>query len=74
MLYVGNFVKHTLCSLYETHFFCKPVQREDKSYNLPMGQSKFRYELISIVNGCKQNDKDTLKVEVNQFVTVNAIP
>ena len=41
--------------------FRKPEQREDNSYNLPMGQSKFRYQLtfwfISIENGGKQKSK-----------------
>ena len=36
-----------------------------------MGQSKFRYELtflfISIENGGKQNSRNTLRVEINQF-------
>ena len=45
---------------------------EDNSYNLPMGQSKFSYELtfwfISIENGGKQkSNKNTLRVEINQF-------
>ena len=43
----------TLCI--ETKRFFKPEQREDNSYNLPMGQSKFSYELtfwfISIEHG-----------------------
>ena len=51
--------------------FFKPEQKEDNSYNLPMGQSMFSYELtfwlISIVNGCKQKDKNTLRVDINQF-------
>ena len=51
--------------------FCKPEQREDNSYNLPMGQSKFSYELmfwiISIENGGKQESKNTLRVEINPF-------
>ena len=69
---VGIFVKHTLCSLYwNQKKFCKPEQREDNSYNLPTGQSKFSYELtfwfISIKNGGKQNNKNTLRVEINQF-------
>ena len=43
---VGIFVKYTLCSLYcNQNKFCKPEQREDNSNNLPIGQSKFRYEL-----------------------------
>ena len=62
MLYVGIFVKHTLCSLYwSQNKFCKQEQKEDNSYNLPMGQSKFSYELtfwiISIENGDKQKVK-----------------
>ena len=52
-------------------FFCKSVQMEDNSYNLPMGQSMFRYELtfwlIAIVNVCKQEDKNTLRADINQF-------
>ena len=36
-----------------------------------MGQSMFSYELtfwlISIVNGCKHQDKNSLRVEINQF-------
>ena len=44
---------------------------EDKSYNLPMGQSKFSYKLmfwfISIENGAKQKSQNTLMVEVNQY-------
>ena len=39
--------------------------------NLPMGQSKFSYELtfwfILIENGGKQKSKNTLGVEINQF-------
>ena len=50
---------------------CKPEQREDNCYNLPMGQCKFRYELtfwfISIENGGKQKDRNTLRVEINEF-------
>ena len=45
---------------------CKPEQREDNSYNLPMGQGKLSYELtfwlISI-----EKSKNTLRVEINQF-------
>ena len=41
------------------------------TYNLPMGQSMFSYELtfwlIAIVNGCKQDDENTLRVEINKF-------
>ena len=52
---IGIFVNHTLCSLYwNQKKLCKPEQREDNSYNLPMGQSKLSYELtfwfISIEN------------------------
>ena len=51
--------------------FCKPEQREDNSYNLTMGQSKFSYELtfwlILIKNSGKQKSKNTLRVEINQF-------
>ena len=48
-----------LCSLnINQKKICKPKQRED---NLPMGQSKFSYELkfwfISFENGGKQNLK-----------------
>ena len=62
MTCVGIFVKHTLCSLYWNQTkLCKPEQREDNFYNLPMGQSKFSYELmfwfISIENGGKQKSK-----------------
>ena len=72
MLCVGIFVKHTLCSLYWNQpKFRKPEQREDNSYNLPMGKSKFSYELefwfISIENGGKQKSKNTSRVEINQF-------
>ena len=43
---VGIFVKHSLCSLYwNQKIFFKHEQREDNSYNIPMGQSKFNYEL-----------------------------
>ena len=70
-LCVGVFVKHTLCSLYWSQKkLCKPEQREDDSYNLPMGQSKFSYELtfsfISIENGGKHKVKNILRVENNQ--------
>ena len=51
--------------------FYKPEQREDNSYNLPMGQSKFSYELtfwfVSTDKGDKQKRKLTLRVEINQF-------
>ena len=51
--------------------FCKPEQREDNSYNIPMGESKFSYELtfwfISIENGGKQKSKNTTRVEINPF-------
>ena len=62
MMCVGIFVKHTLCSLlWNQKNFCKPEQREDNSYYLPMGQSKFSYKLmfwfISIDNGGKQKVK-----------------
>ena len=44
---------------------------EDNSYNLLMRQNEFSYELticfISIENGGKQNSKNTLRVEINQF-------
>ena len=50
---------------------CKPEQKDDNSYNLPMGQSKFSDELafwfISIENGGKPNSNNTLRVEINQF-------
>ena len=69
---VGTFVKHTLCSLYSNqNKFCKPDQREDNPYNIPMGQSTFSNELwywfVSIENGGKQKSKNTLRVEINQF-------
>ena len=69
---VGIFVKHTICSLYgNQNKFLKPEQKEDNSNNLPIGQSKFSYELtfwfISIENGGKQKSKNTLRVEINQF-------
>ena len=52
---VGIFVKHSL--YWNQKKFCKPEQMEDNSNNLPMGQSKFSYELtfwfISIENGGK---------------------
>ena len=72
MLCVGISVKHTLCSLYwNQNKFCKPEQREDNSYDLPMGQSKFSYELtswfISIENSGKQKSKNTLRVDIDQF-------
>ena len=64
MLCVGIFFKHTLCSLmWNQQKFCKLEQWEDNSYNLPMGQNKFSYELtfwfISIENGGKQKVKIT---------------
>ena len=50
---------------------CKPEQRKDNSNNLPIGQSKFSYELmfwfISIENGGNQKSKNTLRVEINQL-------
>ena len=69
---VGIFVTHTPCSLHwNPKKFCKPEQREDNSYNLPMGQSEFSYKLtfwfISIENGGEQKSKTTLRVEINQF-------
>ena len=55
----------------KTKTFCKPEQREDNSYNLAMGQSKFSYELtfwlILIQNSGKQKSKNTLRVVINQF-------
>ena len=49
--------------------FCYQEQREDNSYKLHMGQSKFSYELtfwfISIENGVKQKSTNTLRVEIN---------
>ena len=58
----GIFVKHILCSLYwNQKIFCKPEQRDDNACNLPIGQSKFSYELtlwfIWIENGGKQKVK-----------------
>ena len=72
MLCVCIFVKHTLCSLYwNQKKFCKPEQREDNSYNLPMGLSKFSYELtfwfISNENDGKQKSKNTLRVDINHL-------
>ena len=50
---------------------CNPEQREDNSYNLPKGQSKFSCELtfwfISIKRGGKQKSKNTVRVENDQF-------
>ena len=44
---------------------------EDYSYNLSKGQSKFIYKLtlwlIEIENRGKQKNKNTLRVEINQF-------
>ena len=55
--------------------FCKPEQREDNSYTLPMKQSKFNYELtfllISAENSGKQKVKNILRVDINQFCDVN---
>ena len=52
-------------------FVLKPKQKEDNSYNLTMGQSKFSYELtfwfILIKNSGKQKNKTALRVEINQF-------
>ena len=52
-------------------YFFKPEQREDNSYNLSIGQSKFNDKLtfwfISIENGGKQKWKNSLRVEINQF-------
>ena len=58
---IGIFVNHTLCYLYwNQNKFCKYQQREDNSYNLPMGQSKFSYELTFwIENGGKQKRNNT---------------
>ena len=56
MMCVGNFVKHTLCSLHLTKI--NFVTQNIGKITLPMGQSKFSYELmfwlISIENGGKQ--------------------
>ena len=84
MLCVGIFVKHTLCSLYwNQKKFRKPEQREDNSYNLPMGQSKFSCELtfwfISIENGGKQKSKKylvsikTINIEMANAITWEVI-
>ena len=55
----------------EQNKFCNPELREDNSYNHPMGQSKFGYELtfwfITIENGGKQKSKNTLRVEITLF-------
>ena len=69
---VGIFVNYTLSALYgNQNKFCKPEQREDTSYNLTMGQSKFCYALtfwfILIINSGKQKSKNTLRVEINYF-------
>ena len=69
---VGIFVNYTLCFLYwNQNKFSKPGQREDNSYNLFIGQSKFSYKLtfwfISIENRGKQKSKNTFIVEINQF-------
>ena len=49
--------------------FCNPKQREDNSYNIPMRQCKFSYELtfwfILIDKAGKQKSKNTLRVEIN---------
>ena len=75
MTCVGIFVKYTLCALYwNQNKFCKPEQREDNSYNLTMGQSKFSYGLkfwfILIKNNGKQKRKTTLSVEINRFCDI----
>ena len=61
-------------TLYALCIETKPEQREDDSYNAPMGQSKLSYELtfwfISIENGGKQKSKNTLRVEINKFCDV----
>ena len=53
-----NAVRWYFCQAHFMLFVLKPKQREDNSYNLPIGQSKFSYELkfyfISIENGGKQ--------------------
>ena len=60
-----HLVGHNLVQLFywNQHKLCKPEQKEDTSYNLPMGQSKFSYELMfwlnSIENGGKQKSKNT---------------
>ena len=68
---VGIFVKHSMPFVLKPKKICKPEQREGNSYNLPMGQSKFSYELmfwfISIENGGKQKSKNALRIEINQF-------
>ena len=51
--------------------FCKPEQRKDTSYNLRIGEKTFSYELmfwcISSENSGKQESKNTLGIEINQF-------
>ena len=70
---------HFMLFVLKPNEFCKLEHREDNSYNLPMGQSKFSDELtfwfISIENGGKQKNKKNLESR-NQsiFVVVNAIP
>ena len=55
LLFVGNFVKHTLYSVYwNQKKCCKPEQRDDNWF-------------ISIENSGKQNNKNTLRVEINKF-------
>ena len=58
----------------EQNKFCKTEHRVDNTYNLLMGQSKLNYELtfwfISMENGGKPNNKNTLRVEINRFVMV----
>ena len=52
-------------------YLCKPEQRKDNSYNLPVVQSMFSYEMtfwfISIENGGKLKGKNSLRVEINQL-------
>ena len=55
----------------ETKIYYVNQNKGKITHNLPMGQSKFSYELmfwfISIENGGKQKRKNTLRVEINQF-------
>ena len=69
MLCVVTLFKHTVYSLYwNQKKFCKSEQREDNSYNLPIGQSKLAmltFWFISIVNDGKQKSEISLRVKIN---------
>ena len=45
--------------------FCKTEQRDDNSYNLLTGQSKFSYELTFCFNQLKNGAN--VRVEINHF-------